>query len=522
MKRKFILGVSALLVMGALTGCGDKQHDDPANDNPLAGTYDVKVWVSEVKGVKELTASQIDAFEEANPGIVINAEVEGMSEADSATQMIQDVETGADVYCFAQDQLSRLVTAEALNPLGEATAATVREMNDAGAVKAATVSNKLYCYPLTSDNGYFMFYDKSVVKEEHLDSLEQILADCEAAGKLFSFEAETSAWYNASWFFATGCHSNWTTNEKGDFVSLDDNFNSPEGLIALKGMQTLLKSPAYNSSSSAADFSASPASAVLVSGTWATADVMKALGDNFGATDLPSFTVDGQSYHLGSFSGNKLLGVKPQVDAKKAAVLQKLALYLTGEECQAQRFDQFKWGPSNKNVQNTDAVKADIALSALAKQSEYAIPQGQIFGSWWDIAKTYATAAKTATTDAQLQKALDDYDAAIDAILSLTPEERRAFTIIGKFESVSWDVDVEMVETEEGSNVWYSSRKIELAEGNAFKCRQGRNWKVAFGRDGGDFVVSAAEAGSYYIKLVFNETANTGVVTLETTSPIAE
>ena len=137
MKRKLWMGVSALLVMGALTGCGNK--------NELAGTYDITVWVSEVEGVKELTEQQIDAFEEANPGVVINATVEGVAEKDSATQMIQDVESGADIFCFAQDQLARLVQAGALNRLGQATAAKVTEMNDGGAVKAASVNNELYC-----------------------------------------------------------------------------------------------------------------------------------------------------------------------------------------------------------------------------------------------------------------------------------------------------------------------------------------------------------------------------------------
>ena len=512
MKRKLWMGVSALLVMGALTGCGNKSE--------LAGTYDITVWVSEVEGVKELTEQQIDAFEEANPGVVINATVEGVGESDSATQMIQDVESGADIFCFAQDQLARLVQAGALNRLGQATAAKVTEMNDSGAVKAASVNNELYCYPLTSDNGYFMFYDKSVVKEEHLDSLEDILADCEAAGKMFSFEAESSAWYNASWFFATGCVSNWTTDAEGKFVSVEDTFNSEAGLVALKGMQKLLKSPAYNSSSAGADFKAAVPSAVVISGTWATNTVQEILGENFGATDLPSFTVDGKSYHLGSFSGNKLLGVKPQTDAKKAAVLQQLALYLTGEECQAQRFDSFKWGPSNKNVQATDAVKADVALSALAAQSPYAIPQGQIHGSWWDIAKTYATAAKTATTDDELKAALKAYEDAIKGVLDMPENEKTAFTVIGKFGDNNWDKDVKMVEKPAGT--WYSESAILFAEGNAFKVRQGKAYDVAFGNsEGKDFTITAEQAGYYFVKLVYDSEAKTGVVTLEKYCPTA-
>ena len=282
MKKFLIIALTAFMLLG-FVGCKDKPKDE---------VYSITVWVSESEGVKELTEQQIARFCEEN-GITLNFTVEGISEADSATLMITSVEDGADIFSFSQDQLSRLVQAGALQVLGEAASDQVRELNDEVSIKAATVNGQLYCYPLTSDNGYFMYYDKSVVKEEHLDSLEDIIADCEAAGRMFSMELETSAWYNASFFFAAGAVSEWVTDESGAFVSVNDTFNSEAGIIALKGMQKLLKSSVYNSSSNAADFSAAIPSAVLISGTWAVSDVKAALGDNFGATDLPSFTVDG-------------------------------------------------------------------------------------------------------------------------------------------------------------------------------------------------------------------------------------
>ncbi len=522
MKKTFaiILALTFVLSMSiGLVACNNTEN--PVVEDDLSGTYDITVWVSELEGVKELTATQIDAFEAANPGIVINATVEGVSEGESATQMITSVEDGADIFCFAQDQLARLVMAGALNKLGDATAATVTANNDAGAVSAASVGGSLYCFPLTSDNGYFMFYDKSVIPEEHLDSLEDIIADCEAAGKMFSFELEGSAWYNASFFFGTGCVSNWVTDIDGNFTAVNDTFNSDKGLIALKGMQKLLKSSCYNNSSAHADFSAAVPSAVVVSGTWGTSIAQTVLGDNFGAADLPSFTVDGTTYHLGSYSGNKLLGVKPQVDVKRAAVLQQLALYLTGEACQQERFTQFGWGPSNKNVQDTDAVKSDIALSALAAQSEYAVPQGQIHGSWWDIGKVYATTARTATTDQELLDALAAYQSSIEALISMPVDEKEAFTVIGAFAGTNWDTDIAMVQNPEGT--WYSD-VIDFAAGDEFQVRQGKSWDVQFGAVGDDglstknnFVVETA--GKYFVKLVFDSAAGTGVVSLEKTNP---
>lgn len=521
MKKALTILLALALVLVVFSGCNKtaEKTEEPTED--LAGTYDLVLWVSEIEGVKELTEQQIDAFEADNPGIVINATVQGVSEGESATQMITSVEDGADIFCFAQDQLARLVMAGALNQLGTATAAEVTAMNDAGAVAAASVGDALYCFPLTSDNGYFLIYDKSVVAEEHLDSLEDIIADCEAAGKMFSFQLEGSAWYNSAFFFATGCQSSWETDLDGNFVAVHDDFNSDKGVIALKGMQKLLKSSCYNNSSESSDFSAAIPSGAVVSGTWGVTIAQEALGENFGATDLPSFTVDGTSYHLGSFSGNKLLGVKPQTDAKKAAVAQKLAMYLTGEKCQQERFDTFGWGPSNLNVQATDAVKSNMALAALGAQSEFAVPQGQIHGSWWDIAKVYATSAKEATTDEQLTEALATYEAAINGLLAMPLDEQTAFTVIGAFAGTNWDTDFTMIQNPE--NTWYSDC-IDFAAGDQFQVRQGKAWDVQFGAVGEDgnstkdnFVIETA--GKYFVKLVFDPTTLTGVVTIEKSNP---
>lgn len=498
MKKRVLtaFALAAALVLG-LTACGKKNGDDLSD---LNGTYDITVWVSEVDGVKELTEEQIKAFCDANPGIVINATVEGVSEKESATQMVTSVEDGADIFCFAQDQLARLVVAGALNKLGTSAAAAVTEMNDAGSVAAASVGGVLYCYPLTADNGFYMFYDKSVIKEEHLDSLEDIIADCEAAGKMFSFMLEGSAWYNSSFFFATGCSSEWEIDASGEFTAVSDNYNSEAGIIALKGMQKVLKSKAYNNSDSGSDFVAAVPSAVVISGIWANNTVKQALGDNFGATDLPSFTVDGKSYHLGSFIGNKLIGVKPQTDAKKGAVLQKLALYLTGEECQLQRFEKLGWGPSNIKAQANDAIKSDPALTAFAMQSAYARPQTNVNGGWWDIAKLYATAAKNATTDAELKTALQNYEDSVNGLLSMSSEVKEAFTVIGNINGDGWTVDLPMEKQSDGS--WITKEAYTLEAGNEFKVRQGKSWDVAYGKDGNNYVVETA--GTYKIKLTLN------------------
>ena len=66
---------------------------EPAGEaeNPLAGTYDVTLWVSEIAGMTELTQQMIDAFEVAYPGIVINAQIEGVAEGDAGSKAVREV-----------------------------------------------------------------------------------------------------------------------------------------------------------------------------------------------------------------------------------------------------------------------------------------------------------------------------------------------------------------------------------------------------------------------------------------------
>ena len=433
-----------------------------------AGSYSITMWGSETEGVPELFKQQVKDFADANEGVEITLTYEEVSEANAASKVLQSVDEAADIYCFAQDQSSDLVLGNALNKLGAGVSAQVKANNDAGSVAAVTFGEDLYAYPMTSDNGYFMYYDKTVIEEDIVDNMEAIVAACEAAGTTFAMETSTSAWYIASFFFGTGCISEWTTNTDGDFVSVADDFNSAKGLVAMRGMQRLVKSSAYVSSSNAKEqFAAAIPASVVVSGTWDYNNAVEALGDNLGVAELPKFTIDGQKYHLGSFSGNKLMGVKPQTDANKLAVCHALANYLTGEKCQLERFNVAAWGPSNLNAAKNEKVQANPALAALLAQAPYAHPQGAIPGAWWDFAKTLGSVAAAAGLDdtAALQAGLDSYQESLEAVIH--PSELPVWALVGTINGGSWNAETATYMTEGVGGRWDVTTEIKA--GDQFK-----------------------------------------------------
>lgn len=507
------------VVVKSITNTGASFVPDDKPEPPVE-KVDVVIWVSDLDGVSELTREQINEFIKENPEYSkYNVIIRLANVSETATQVIMDVAAAPDMYCFAQDQLMRLVQAGALSVLDDTGAAFVRNNNDAGSILASSVNGKVYAYPITSDNGYYMYYDTSIITNP--DSLEQIIADVEAYNashpndpRYIRFNLE-NAWYMSSFFFATGCHSYWLLDNNGIFTGVNDNFNSEAGLIAMKGMQNLAQSSCYDN-----DNDIFSNAAVIVTGIWNAYIAEEHFGENLGVTDLPSFTVDGQSYHLGSYSGNKLMGIKPQSDPEKEEFLHDLANYLSGEECQLERYNEFMWLPSNLSAQNSEAVKSNIHISALAKQNQYAVPQGLIHGAWWDIARALGMDARTSTSESELIKSLECYDSAIQFLLKPSCTGGRLYwSVIGGIMGTAWDCDYNMYEVSDG--VWESD-VLTFEYGDEFKLRYGASWGTQIGAEGeikwnGSTnepanILSIVE-GEYIIRLEWDGKSETATVT---------
>ena len=200
-----------------------------------------------------------------------------------------------------------------------------------------------------------------------------------------------------------------------------------------------------------------------------------------------------------------------QTDAVRAAALNQLAQYLTSEKCQLERFEAKGWGPSNIAAQNAEAVQSAPHLKALWAQNNYSRPQGQIHGSWWDIAKVIATDIKEG---GDMQAALDTYKGSMEALFQMDDSVLKAWTVIGAIAGTNWDADLTMTEQEDGT--WKSDEAYEIADGTEFKVRQGKSWENNYGadavKDGANVNLAAlgVDAGTYYV--VFDPA--TGVISV--------
>ena len=374
-----ICGTLAASSVAGLTACGNKG-------------LELTVWGSAAQ--QETLKQMVAKFEEANPETKYNIKV-GICEEDMAVSNIApDPSAAADVFCYSNDQLVPLLRVGALAKLGGIFLDNVKTENSedsvaSGSVAYGTADEKVYGYPYASDNGYFMFYDKSVITDEQVGSLESIISVCETKNKKIAWAVDVP-WYTAGWFFAFGCDYSveYDYNDNYKEKNIEISLNNEGGINACKAMSKLTSSKAFSGKSTDNEkiitgFT-TKSTAVAVSGTWNAPQIKKILGENYGVCKLPTVNVNGQDVQLSSFKGYKLFGVNPH-SGDKIVEAHKLAAFLSSEAMQAERFEKYMVGPTNNAAAN--AVKDDVTFAALNEQKQFAKDQTSVPSSFWEPLK---------------------------------------------------------------------------------------------------------------------------------------
>lgn len=417
MKRKMLATVlCAAMTVSMLSGCGNSSTGDSSQavSDSTAGTdaaapaatdetIKLTVWAAEEDQV--FTKNLIQKFEEAHPDQKFEIEVGVESESKAKDDILVDVEAAADVYSFASDQIEALVKAGALQAVNDIE--TVTNENIATSVEAATVDGILYAYPESADNGYFLYYDKSIVSDEAAQSVDGILEACEAAGKKFGM-VYASGWYNASFFYGAG----FTTSKADDGSTVMDwnktagNYAGTDVAQAMLDISTNPSFLAITDGDSSNQINSGELGAV-VSGTWDAVSAQGVFGDNYAATKLPTYTCKGEQVQMGSAAGFKMIGVNPHCEYVGWAM--ELALFLTNEESQQARFEEREVGPSNSVVAKSDKVLANVAIAAVTKQNEVGGVIQEVGDNYWESAKSFGEILAQGNPDGtDLQTLLDN------------------------------------------------------------------------------------------------------------------
>ena len=338
MKKIIAMLLACLMVVGLFAGCAssEKTPDTTAAaggdttaapvDTTAAAPAEVEDVTLTVWGPQE---DQVDStswlptmcekFNEAHPEWNITFNYAVCPEGDAGKNVTQDPSAAADVYFFANDQLGTLVEADAIAQLGGAYLdAVVADNSDSMIASVTGTDGGVYGVPFTG-NTWFMYYNTSVYSEEDIKSLDTMLEKGKVAFPL------TNSWYIASFFFANGGK---IFGDAGVDAAAGVDFGGDKGTAVTEYLVNMHANPNFVVDADGSGLAGLRDGSVnaMFSGTWDAAAVQEALGDNFGAAQLPTITIGGEAKQLQSFAGSKAIGVNPNCQNMQAAVA--LAVYL--------------------------------------------------------------------------------------------------------------------------------------------------------------------------------------------------
>jgi arabinogalactan oligomer/maltooligosaccharide transport system substrate-binding protein len=392
----------------AAADVADESGDSTDSTDPIAnliaateGTVSLTVWCSELEAYQNVMADLVEQFKAAYPDVDFDITIGAESEANCKDDLLNDVEAGADVFVFADDQINELVTAGALNPVSTTFTYDLNDAYGEGTLNAASVDGQLYAYPLSASNGYFLFYNSEYITEEDAQSWESLIAAAEAAGKKVGFDFG-NVWYTYGFFSGAGLTATLADDGVNTVCDWNSTTNSPTGAEVAQAIVDLCSSDAVISVGSADAMSMIPDGDLVayVDGTWDANTVKEAYGDNYAAAKLPTFTAGGQEVQMGSFAGYKFVGVNAYSDFTGWAML--LAEFITSEDSQVAIYNATADGPANTAAA---AQASSPELQALAAQSAYADLQ-RVGGNFWSSGNTLGATLFEGTDD--VQAALDE------------------------------------------------------------------------------------------------------------------
>ena len=314
--------------------------------------------------------------------------VEAENEDSCKERILEDVGAAADVFAFADDQLMEFAAAGVLEALENDE--RIKAENSVGSVAAASINDEVYAYPMTADNGYFLYYNKKYLSEQEVGSFDQILKVANNSNKKVVMDV-TSGWYLYSFFGNTGLELGLNSDGITNHCNWNSTSEKIKGVDVGNAILNITSHPAHKNGGDADLIEGAKNGTVIagVSGVWSAEGLSEAWGNDFAAAKMPTYTVAGDQVQMSSYAGYKMIGVNAY--SKEREWAHQLADWLTNEQNQVLRFEKRGLAPSNKVAASTEKVKQSPAIQALTAQSEYAKLQ-RVGAKYWEPAHQFGQA----------------------------------------------------------------------------------------------------------------------------------
>lgn len=311
------------------------------------------------------------AFMEKYPGVSVQAEEVGFTDARKKMELDGPAGSGADVFMISHNRLSSAIASGMVLPFeGDVEERLMTELSDA-AIKSASRDGVLYGAPVSVEANS-VFYNKDIVGDEPAQSFEEIIKFAEEfndpAANKFAFMMDVANGYSAYGFLTSFGYQLFGAD------GTDENapgFDTPEFVEGLHFFQELKEILPVESQDLKGEFVNEQfkqgKAAYILGGPWNIKD-FKSAGVNFGVMPMPSLNGTSPT----PFAGLKVAHVSAYTDYPYASML--LAEFMAGEEGANILYDTNYKATALRDISVVPELTKDADLSVFSVQFEHAFP----------------------------------------------------------------------------------------------------------------------------------------------------
>lgn len=411
MKKKVLAVLLASAMVASLVGCGGNNEAPAQTAETTEGTEGTEEEApAEAEGEAEAPAEEeaitatitvwgpsedqsadagnwlptmCEQFAAQHPSWDLTFEFGVCAEGDAKATVTQDVDGAADVYFYANDNITDLVAAGALSELGGKYLDSVNATNSQTIINSVSLDGAVYGFPFTT-NTWFMYYDTSVFTEDDIKSLDAMLEKGKVAFPL------SNSWYIAAFYVANGC-TLFGDDQMDEAAGI--NFGGDNAAAATDYLVDMVANANFINDQDGAGIAGLRDGSInaIFSGSWDAESVKEALGDNFGAAQLPAITINGTECQMRAFAGSKAIGVNPSTEYPQVAMA--LAEYLTSADAQQSHYDLRTVVPCNTDLlANITGDAVVTAQNDTYDNTSITQPFVSAMGNYWSPAENMGKA----------------------------------------------------------------------------------------------------------------------------------
>lgn len=410
MKRKIAVILSAAMVLGAFTGCGEKTEGDVARtENPgvekntqeMPEEQEISIWHDGDESIMQVIENEVNQTL-AEDGITVKFEKKsGLT--DQIKLYGNDAENGPDLYMYAHDSLGMFVEMGVLAPITDVTDESVCADMLPMTVEAGKYKGQQYLLPIYFETLLFM-YNKDLWEGEIPSTTDELYTymkehtDTEAG--TYALVNQHSTAYNVAPII----------NGYGGYIISQD---AKPGLTDEKTKAAVEYNKKFAELEADGDYNTVTAlfneqkASAIIGGPWLVSGIREA-GIDLGICSLSDFTLpDGGA--LAPYSGVQAVGVMKNAAENKKDAVSKVLHALSQPEVGIALAKESGCAPANQKSYDDGEVSGNDMIAAMKRTAETAEPMPNIpeMSVMWGPAESFLAAVNKSGED--LDSAAEQY-----------------------------------------------------------------------------------------------------------------